>query len=141
MNEIRFDLEDILKNKLTDDVLTTIEAMSKKTSIQKVIFWHNGKITDKQVNDFKIRCYKLINPEIEIKVTERGPQREYAWFDVINEQKQVGSRSRYSYVYPADKVSEMIRGIYNYYTVSSFLENNDQRKRVYYKPPAKEKNK
>jgi len=134
MNEIRFDLEDIIAGKLVDDILQSIDTMSKRVSIKKVIFWHNGKVTKKKISELKLQSDKVLHSDILVEVTDRSPQQEYAWYDVINEQKMDRSKSRYSYSYPTDRVVEMLRGIYGYYTVASFLETNGQRKRVYYKP-------
>ncbi len=131
MNEIRFDLEDILEANLGDDILASINYMSKKVSIAKIIFWHNGT-NEKPVEKFKAKAEKKVS--VPLKFTDRSPRREYVWFDVISSDKSKGSKNRYFYLYPATKKNEMINGIYNFFNVAMFVENSNQARRKYYKP-------
>jgi hypothetical protein len=134
MNEIRFDLEDILEANLVEDVLHSINMMVDKVMFKEIKFWHNGGITDKQINVFVDRYNKIVKAECPLKISKRSPQIEYAWFDVISDAKSNGSKSRFSYVYPKANKSEIIRGLHNYSNIVSFLETAGQGKRVYYKP-------
>jgi len=134
MNEIRFDLEDILDADLVDDILYSINMMSEKMQFKQVIFWHNGKINNVQIKNFMIKIQDIIKNDVPFKISVKRPQLEYAWFDVISDQKVNGSKSRFSYIYPVDKKSEMINGIHSFFNVVSFIENSKQGNRVYYKP-------
>lgn len=133
-NEIRFDLEDIFETKLVDDILHAINLTADKITIDRVTFWHNGKVTEKQLNDFSEKAYKIITKSFPIRFSKRSPHKEYVWFDVINEDNARGSRNRYSHIYPMNKKSDMFFGLYKFSTVVKFIESNGQGRRIYYKP-------
>lgn len=132
MNEIRFDLEDMLEANIVDDVLSSISYMSKRVQIEQVVFWHNGALDEKKIDKFKTKLNKTIT--IPTKISNRTPKREYVWFDVISSDHSVGSRNRYFYVYSEDNKSDMINGIYNFFNVVTFITDSNQARRKYYKP-------
>jgi len=134
MNEIRFDLEDIFNGNLVEDILYSINMMSDKIQFKEVKFWHNGGIADKQLDEFIEQSRKIISQGFPIRLSKKSPQIEYAWFDVISDAKAKGSKCRFSYIYPATKKAEMIRGLHNFSNVVTFIENAGQGKRIYYKP-------
>jgi len=139
MNEIRFDLEDIVSANLVDDILCSINMMSEKISLKKVKFWYNGKFTDKQIGGFRVLFKKSIKSDIPFNITKKNPQSEFVWFDVISDIKSKGSQCRFSYVYPSNKKSEMLNGIHNYFNIASYIEKANQGARVYYKPKENQK--
>ena len=134
MNEIRFDLEDIIEGNLIEDVLLSLQIMAKKMEIKKVVFWHNDKITQNQIDEFRDKSAEFIQNQISIRITQRHPRTDFVWFDVINNEKSIGSKSRFSHVYPSDKKAELLRGIHNFFNVVTFIAEANQSKRVYYKP-------
>lgn len=137
MNEIRFDLEDIIKANLEEDVLYSINMLADKLQFKEIKFWHNGGLDDKQLTEFIEKSKKIVTHNIPFRISDKIPQKEYIWFDVISDIKAKGSKNRYSYVYPSNKKAELLRGIHNFSYVVSSIESLGQGNRVYYKPKEK----
>ena len=131
MNEIRFKLDDIIDEKIVDDIISSIKTTSKKVTIEKLVFWYNG-LDEKKIAAFKKKIEKTI--DIPINITDRSPRREYVWFDVISAEEANKSQNRYFYVYPNDEKNKILFGLPNFINVASFVEDSNQARRKYYKP-------
>jgi len=134
MNEIRFDLADIFNANLDDDIIFSINMMNKKMKIDRVIFWHNGEMDMKKAENFINVMTRSIPNTVRVVISKRSPQIEYVWFDVISDKKAVGSKSRFSHIYPDSKKMEILAGIHNFFYVSTMIDQNNQAHRIYYKP-------
>lgn len=131
MNEIRFKIDDILSGNLIDDISLSLNMIFKKKAFERVIFWNNG-ISNTKLNKFEKMIQMKLDDQICIYMTNRTPQVEYIWFDVVNDNDSIKNKFRFSYIYPIDKKSNMILGIYSFFKVMDFVEKSKGR-RVKYK--------
>ena len=132
MNEIRFNLDDIIEGNLVDDVIVSLDMTSQKKMFKRIVFWKNWKVSTKQLDDFMKKVDKKLTKEIRVEITTKKPQSEYVWFDVINEENTDRSLSRFSFIYPSDKKTNILLGIQRFYFVMDFVEKS-RGKRIIYK--------
>lgn len=130
MNEIRFDLGDIIKSNFINQFVDLINLAHKEIVIKKVIFWHNGNVKENELYKFTKKLNN-IDSHIIIKFSNDSPQEEFVWFDVISEDKFKHNQCRFSHIY--SKKSEIVNGIYNFLFVSRFIEKRSKGKRIHYK--------
>lgn len=131
MNEIRFKIDDILSGNLIDDISLSLNMIFKKKAFERVIFWNDG-ISNTKLNKFEKMIQIKLDDQICIYMTNRNPQIEYIWFDVVNDNDSVKNKFRFSYIYPIDKKSNMILGIYSFFKVMDIVKKSKGR-RVKYK--------
>jgi hypothetical protein len=133
MNEIRFNLDDIISGELIEDILVSLRMIHNKSPIQKIYFWYNG-IDEKNVNEFQDRFNKIFEYSTLISITKRTPAREFVWFDVISDEvnKRLDCINRFSYIYPMAKKSEMLLGIHKFYQMYNYIETHPKSRRILY---------
>lgn len=133
MNEIRFNLDDIINGELIEDILVSLRMTHNKSPIKKVYFWHNG-IDAKSIDDFSNRFNKIFNNETKGLITKRSPAFSFVWFDVISEEvnKRLDCSNRFSYIYPTKNPSQMLVGIHNFYQVYNYIETHPKSRRILY---------
>lgn len=141
MNEIRFNLDDIIQGELIEDILVSLRMVHNKSPIKKVHFWHNG-ISLKDVNEFIERFNKIFEYSTKVLVTSWTPARNFVWFDIISDEanKELDCFNRFSYIYPMAKKANMLIGIHNFYQVYNYIETHPKSRRILY-DKNKEKNK
>ena len=79
MFELRMNLSDVLGNE--SDIFEYLNIVFEKQSYDKVKFWYNGNISEKDLESFTSRSRKALNSEILILFAKRMPKNEFAWFD------------------------------------------------------------
>jgi hypothetical protein len=133
MNEIRFNLDDIISGELIEDVLVSLSMVQDKTPIQKVHFWHNG-IDQEKVLQFHQQFIKVLRFTTKLVVTTRTPEFSFVWFDVLSDEvnKKLDCSNRFSYIYPMAKKSDMLLGIHNFYQVYNYIETHPKSRRILY---------
>ena len=133
MNEIRFNLDDIIVGELIDDILVSLSMVHEKTPIQKVHFWHNG-IDQDTVREFHEQFTKVFGFTTTLVVTTRTPEFSFVWFDVLSDEvvKRIDCSNRFSYIYPMSKKSSMLLGIHNFYQVYNYIETHPKSRRILY---------
>jgi len=134
MNEIRLNLEDILRAELENEIMFRLESIAKEHEIRRIVFWHNGGVDDAQIQMFKEKIQPLYNFCSHIKITKNRPNEEFVWFDVLNYSFAKNNHTqcnRFSYVY--QKLSDIIKGIDNFKSVIKFVESGHGKKVIYKK--------
>jgi len=106
MNELRINIEDVIRGNEIDNIINKINEISHKEF--KVIFWYNGNLDGNQIKEFINEVTKKIKVT-SVDFVKDSPSEKFAWFDLINTDKNKNSKHRFGFVY--SKHSQMIRGI------------------------------
>ena len=133
MNEIRFNLDDIINGELIEDILVSLRVIHNKSPIIKIHFWYNG-IDDRSVDNFTNRFVEIFECSTTLIMTKQTPEKNFVWFDVISDEvnKRLDCINRFSYIYPMAKKSEMLLGIHNFYQVYNYIETHPKSRRILY---------
>jgi len=133
MNELRFNLDDIINGELIEDILVSLRMTHNKSPIKKIYFWHNG-IDAKSIDDFTKRFDEIFGKSLKCYVTNRLPDAHFAWFDIISDKvnESMVCINRYSHVYPLDQKSQMLLGIHYFYQVYNYIETHPKSRRILY---------
>lgn len=133
MNEIRFNLDDIIKGNLVEEVFVSLSMIYNESPIQKLYFWHNGLEKDKIIK-FQNRFEEVFEPSIKFLITEKSPETMFVWFDIINEEinKKFDCSNRFSYIYPINKKEKILSGILNFHHIYNYIETHPRNRRIIY---------
>jgi len=133
MNELRFNLDDIINGELIEDILVSLRMTHNKSPIKKIYFWHNG-LNAKCIDDFTDRFNKIFDNDTKGLVTNRLPDAHFVWFDIISDtvNGSMTCLNRFSYIYPSDQKSQMLLGIHNFYQVYNYIETHPKSRRILY---------
>jgi hypothetical protein len=133
MNEIRFNLDDIISGELIEDILVSLRIVHNKTPIQKIHFWHNGT-NEKTIKDFQDRFDIIFENSTKVFITKRTPANAFVWFDIISDEvnKTIDCSNRFSYIYPITKKPDMLLGIHRFYEMYNYIETHPKSRRILY---------
>jgi len=134
MNEIRFNLDDIISGELIEDVLVSLRMVHNKTPIQKIHFWYTNGTTEENIKTFTVRFVEIFENTVKIFITERTPANAFVWFDIISDEvnKKLDCSNRFSYIYPIAKKSKMLLGIHTFYQMYNYIETHPKSRRILY---------
>ena len=128
MFELRMNLADVLKKE--NDIIEYLNMVYNRRPFNKVKFWYNGSLKQHLVDDFGDRCKNKLPKKLNIKITNRKPNHEFAWFDIMSDDNKDNSINRFSYRYKNQK--DIISGIMFFYqTMEQFI--NTKVKKTYTK--------
>jgi len=134
MNEIRFNLDDIIKGELIEDVLVSLRMVHNKTPIQKIHFWHNNGTTMDNITLLTTRFNEIFENTVKVFISKRTPANTFVWFDVISDEvnKSINCSNRFSYIYPITQKTTMLLGIESFYEMYNYIETHPKGRRIMY---------
>ena len=129
--DVRLKLDDVIASKL---IMSLLFDTIKKLPVRKVLFWHNGDISDSDMDNFLTNWAQETDVILEIC---DHPKIKYAWFDIIskNDNYKVNLCHTFKYIY--SNIDDIMKGIFNYYhtvnlmtkiAVTPLKKNNNNRK-------------
>ena len=133
MNEIRFNLDDIINGELIEDILVSLRMIYNKSPIKKIHFWYD-EVDEKNYSDFIRRFDDIFEIPLQVIYNKRTPDKEFVWFDVVSDKdnKKFNCCNRFSYIYPMKQKSKLLLGIHNFYQVYNYIETHPKSRRILY---------
>lgn len=119
MFNLRINLEDVLFNKISNDLLLFLKKSLEETKF-KVVFWYNGKITENQIELFSCEAKKILKSLEFIEISNKTPEENWAWFDINNNFNQL-AKNRHTFV------GNIIEGVKIYLNILENVSKSDKR--------------
>lgn len=125
--DVRLKLDDVITSKL---IMSLLFDTIKRLPVKKVLFWHNGNISDNDVDNFLTKWGKLTDATLEIC---DYPKVRYVWFDIIskNDDQKVNLCHTFKYIYT--NTDDIMKGIFNYYHTVNFTISPKKKTQKNYK--------
>lgn len=113
--DVRLKLDDVIASKV---IMSLLFDTIKKLPVGKVLFWHNGDISDGDIDDFLTKWGNETDVKLEIC---DDPKIKYAWFDIIskNDDQKINLCHTFKYIY--SNIDDIMKGIFNYYHTVNFI--------------------
>lgn len=115
--DVRLKLDDVIASKL---IMSLLFDTIKKLPVRKVLFWHNGDISDGDIDNFLTKWREITNVTLEIC---DHPKSKYVWFEIIskNDDQKVNLCHTFKYIY-SNIDDDIMKGIFNYSHTIKIME-------------------
>lgn len=115
--DVRLKLDDVIASKL---IMSLLFDTIKKLPVRKVLFWHNGDISDMDIDNFLTKWREVTNVTLEIC---DHPESKYVWFEIISktDDQKVNLCHTFKYIY--SNIDDIMKGIFNYSHTVKIMKN------------------